>query len=136
MGLGGLGQGGLLWWGLGFQGWRKWGWAGRDSSLCRRKNTLASSTVRAAALVPVDRLLRALGATPRVGSAIAHQVPQDPSAASAPPATGGSRSRAADVSISRATGGQVGSMEWQVCLSQRPCYCPTLHRLPMPGRPL
>lgn len=63
-----------------------------------RKDTSGLSNARAAALVPVDRLPRALSATLRAVSVTASQGPWDPSALSAPLATGDSRRRAAGVS--------------------------------------
>lgn len=83
-----------------------------DPRVCYRKDTLALSSAKAATLVPVDQLPRALSATLRVVSAIASQGPQGPSAMNVPLATGGSRRRAAGVS----TGVWPGRVEGRVSL--------------------
>lgn len=83
-----------------------------DCRVYHRKDTSALSNARAATLVPVDRLPRALSATPRAVSVTASQGPQAPSAASAPLATGGSQRRAAGVS----TGVWAGRVERQAYL--------------------
>lgn len=101
----------------------------RDPTLCRRKDTLASRAVRAAALVPVDQPPRTPSATPRVGSAPAGQALGGSSAASVPPAIGGSPSRAAGVSVG---GGAASTPGLQASHSPHLSHA----RLPVPGGPL
>lgn len=96
-----------------------------DSTPYRRKDTSASRTAGAAARAPVDRLRRAPSATPRVGSATAGQGLEEPSAVSAPPATGGCLSRAAGVSMDR-----WGGVGWPVPQDPLPA---THHTLPHLG---
>lgn len=74
------------------------GWADCDEEVYYRKDTSVLSNARAATLVPVDQLLRALSATLRLVSVTAGQGPQDPSALSVLLATGDSRRKVAGVS--------------------------------------
>lgn len=71
------------------------GWADCDEEVYYRKDTSVLSNARAATLVPVDQLLRALSATLRLVSVTAGQGPQDPSALSVLLATGDSRRKVA-----------------------------------------